>query len=311
LTVRADTTVPEAWTKAAPVTDVDTAPDGSIRLLLIDESAAGNYLPWAAVEKKLVKDNPLVVAFAPAADGYGRHAKFVLPTAVYPEALDDIPGPVDSPRALFRLSVPLVPAPTGVVNPPEFIAKAAGIDAGSALRERADAIQKSGRGALFAYAGGNSTPVKEVKPDDFWKALNEGGCWIDDPGKAGVQPAAAFSAPRGSAAAAQKGRPTEPDLPLNVLFVAAPTGLISPILSKIYQESNMRPARNAAALHPDTARACGLEAGGRAAMETSLGRREVEVTVDDSVPPGAVAVAAGPEVLDICGAFARARVVRA
>jgi menaquinone reductase, molybdopterin-binding-like subunit len=313
LTARGEAPAPEAWKKAAPVAELDSAPDGAIRVLLIDESAPGDYIPWAAIEPKLVRDNPVVVAFAASREGYGRHAHFVLPTAVYPEVLDDIPAPVDSPAAAFRISAPLVAAPAGLVNPSEFIAKAAGIDAGNALRERSDAIHKSGRGALFTYAGGNSTPVKDVKPDDFWKALNEGGCWMDNPRGAGFQPAAGFTpgTPRGSTAAAQKGRPTDAGLPLAVILVEAPTALISPILSKLYQESNLRAARHGAALHPDSARACGLGAGGRAALETLIGRCEVEVTVDPSVPPGAVAVAAGPEVLDICGAFARARVVRA
>jgi len=39
-----------------------------------------------------------------------------------------------------------------------------------ALRERADAILKAGRGTLFTYADAKSTPVKELKPEDFWKA---------------------------------------------------------------------------------------------------------------------------------------------
>ena len=36
---------------------------------------------------------------------------------------------------------------------------------------------------LFTYADGKSTPVKDVKPDDFWKALNKGACWMDDRGE--------------------------------------------------------------------------------------------------------------------------------
>ena len=46
----------------------------------------------------------------------------------------------------------------------------------------------------------------------------------------------------------------------------------------------------------------------RAVLETSLGRCEILVVVDSSVPPGVVQVAAAPEAIDICGAFARCRV---
>jgi anaerobic selenocysteine-containing dehydrogenase len=61
-------------------------------------------------------------------------------------------------------------------------------------------------------------------------------------------------------------------------------------------------------MHPETARSCGDAEGGRAVLETSLGKCEILVVVDSSVPPGVVQVAAAPEIVDICGAFARARV---
>ena len=52
----------------------------------------GDYIPWNAIAPKLVPDNPVVVAFAWSRNGYGRHAQFTLPTAVYPEMTGDISG---------------------------------------------------------------------------------------------------------------------------------------------------------------------------------------------------------------------------
>ena len=73
-------------------------PDGSIRVLLIDESAPGGHIPWSAIERKLVARNPVVVAFAWSREGYGRHAQFALPTAVYPETDQTTFRPaIDSP----------------------------------------------------------------------------------------------------------------------------------------------------------------------------------------------------------------------
>jgi hypothetical protein len=43
-------------------------------------------------------------------------------------------------------------------------------------------------------------------------------------------------------------------------------------------------------------------------LETALGKCQISVVLDSSVPPGVVQVAAAPEIVDICGAFARARV---
>ncbi len=322
IVARPETPVPDAWRKsAAPVTDLADLPDHSIRVLLIDESAPGEYLPWRDIEKKLVRDQPLVVAFAWSRMGYGRYAHYVLPTAVYPEIADDIPPAIDSPAAAFRLTAPLLPPPAGVVNPAAFIAERAKLAAGDALRERADAIHKAGRGILFTYADAKSTPVKEVKPDDFWKALNEGACWIDDAwggrprphadALVGLRPKAGRGAGRGPGGPPHT--PADADLPLIVSLTescasAAPG---SPILSKLYQESGLRLAPNQAALHSSTARACGIPGGGRAVLQTRYGNCAIDAIVDPAIPPGMVQVAARPGILDVCAPGARAKVVRA
>ena len=313
LVARREAPVPESWKNAAPERGLASVPDGSIRALFIDESVPGGYIPWSAIEKKLVRDNPVVVTFAWSHEGYGRHAQFALPTAVYPELTGDIPPAIDSPAATFRISASLVAPPSGMVDPSGFIAKAAGIDAGNALQERAGAIRKSGRGTLFTYADGKSTPVKELKPDDFWKALNLGACWLDDPvGRAGVptpfvgQPA--FLASPLEAPPAYDAR----TLPLVVAFSEGRVvTLSSPLMSKLYQDSDLRLAPNTAVLHPDTARASGVEGGARAVLQTQYGNCAIGVILDPSVPGGMVEVAAGPEVLDVCGAFTRAKVVPA
>jgi hypothetical protein len=300
---RQEAPVPEHWKNCAPVTDLAAVPDGAIRTLIIDESAPGDYVPWNAIRRKLVADNPVVITFGWTPDGYGRHSLFVLPTAVYPETLEDIPAAIDSPAAVFRMAVPLVAAPPGVVNPADFVARAVGIDASNALRERADAIRKAGHGVLFSSADGTSRPAAQVPPDDFWKALLEGACWMDTEGRRSAPPAIDMTGP--------EARPSE-DARLPLVAVLAETALAtvppSPLMTKLHQESNLRLGRSRAALHPETARSCGSAEGGRAVLETSLGRCEILVVVDSSVPPGVVQVAAAPEAIDICGAFARCRV---
>jgi hypothetical protein len=80
----------------------------------------------------------------------------------------------------------------------------------------------------------------------------------------------------------------------------------SPILSKVYQESNLRLAPNHVAMNPG----CGLEDGAPAILETLLGKCRVGVTLDAGIPPGVVQVSATPAVLDMCAAGSRAKVVR-
>ena len=116
------------------------------RVLLIDESSAVQYIPWHQIERKLVRENPVVVTFAATRGGYARHAQYALPTAVYPEVIDDIAPAVDTVHPTFRISVPLVAPPAGLANPAEFAGALAGIDASNALRERADAIHQSAKG---------------------------------------------------------------------------------------------------------------------------------------------------------------------
>ena len=291
LVTRRETPVPEAWKKAVPETALSAVADGSLRALLIDESVPGDYLPWPSIERKLAP-GAVVVAFSWSRDGYGRYTKFILPAPVYPEAFDDIPAPVDSVTALFRLGTPLVQPPAGVVAPAEFIGKLAGMDTAGALRERADAISRSGRGSVFQSAVGKTVALKQLAPDEFWKALNEGACWIDERDAKAAPPVLRLS--------------EQAALPVAVAEQRGAAALVSPLMSKLHEESNLRLPRRGVALHPSS----GLADGARAMLETNCGRLEVAVTLDSSVPPGLVQAAAGPELFDVCGGETRARVVR-
>jgi hypothetical protein len=308
IVARRETPVPESWKKAAPVTDLASVPDGSIRVLLIDESAVDGYLSWGTIKRKLVRDNPLIVTFAWSRQGYGRYAQYALPTAVYPEVFDDIPPAIDSVAAAFRIAVPLVTPPAGMVNPSEFIGGLAGVPAADALRQRADAIHKAGRGTLFTYAGAKSAALKDVKPDDFWKALNEGGCWLDAVDEKRGKPILPDTGDKITGATES----TE-DLPLVAITceTRAAAAPLSPLMSKLYQESNLRLSPNHAVLNPVTARACGVAEGARAILQTRCGNAQIEISIDSGVPPGVVKVAAGAGMIDLCGASTRAKVVAA
>jgi len=306
LVSRREAPVPDEWKKAAPVSDLASVRDGSIGVLLIDESVTGDAPPWSAIQPKLA-DKAVVVTFAWSKDGYGRQATFTLPTAVYPETVDDIPPAVDSPAAAFRLSAAWIAPPDGVANPADFVGALAGIAAKDALQERAAAIRKSGRGSLFVPSGATSTqtgtPARDVKPDDFWKMLQAGATWIDD--------VDANAAPPKLDLAALPAEAPNQVLPL-VVAVTEPDApaLVSPLLSKLYQESNLHLPPQSVALHPSDARSCGVETGSHARLETGCGSIAVDVIVDPDVPPGVVEVAGGAGIRKICGASSRARVVR-
>jgi len=209
--------------------------------------------------------------------------------------------------AAFRIAAPLVAPPAGMVNPSEFIGGLAGLPAADALRERADAIHKAGRGTLFTYAGAKSTALREVKPDDFWKALNEGGCWLDAVDEKRDKPILPDMAAPGATESSTE------DLPLVAITceTRAAAAPLSPLMSKLYQESNLRLSPNHAVLNPVTARACGVGDGARAILQTRCGSAQIEISIDSGVPPGVVKVAAGAGMIDLCGASTRAKVVAA
>ena len=299
---RREAPIPEAWKKAAPVNEMAAAPDRAIRLLLIDESLPGGCVPWQDIQPKLAAD-AVVVVFSSSSEGYARHAQYVLPAPVYPEAAEDIGPAIDTVAAVFRIAAPLIAAVVPVVNPGGLVARIAGLPQTDPLRERADAIHKTGRGMLLSYADGKSTPMKEVTADDFWKTLNQGGCWMDSTGKK--------AAPHGLGRSVTSPTPHD-DLPLMVVAAEVRRGgLESPLMSKLERESNLRMTANRVVISPADARSNGIESGGRCVLETACGRLSVVAMIDAGVPAGVVEVAGGPRMADLCGASQRARVVRA
>lgn len=222
---RREAPVPAHWKTAAAATPLDAVPDRSIGVLLIDESVCDGYFPWNVLEPKLAT-RAVVVTFASSPSGYGQFAQFTLPSAVYPEATDDLAAAIDSLSPSFRLSSSLVAPPPGVLDPAHFVARVAGLRSTDTLRERADAICESGRGVLRTYSDEKEIPVKRVTPDAFWKALNEGARWEDS--EDSVEPVV--------------WRPSAAPAPVVALTweMRGARRPLSPVLSKLYQESNLR-----------------------------------------------------------------------
>jgi hypothetical protein len=143
-----------ATVQAAPdygIAELAAVPNGSIGVLYIDESNPGEYVPWPEIAPKLAP-GAVTIAFTWSPAGYARHAKFVLPVAVFPEALDDLPN--------GRVTTPLLKPPAGVVDPVEFIAQASLADA---LKEVKPSPQSGWltpyTGALDATAAALSTKL--------------------------------------------------------------------------------------------------------------------------------------------------------
>ena len=297
---RREPPVPKEWKTAAPVTRLAAVPDGSLRALLIDESVPGAHVPWAEIQPKLAPD-AVVVAFAWSRDGYAqpchtRPADRCVPRSVGRSA----GGRGFAPVAEFRLTVPLTPArPMAWSIPRNSSARWPDWTPRRPCRSAPRPSTRAAVDVLRTYADGKSTAVKETRFDDFWKALNAGGCWTDEVRDSGNAPK-----PGDSSAPA--------DDPVGLwpfrLAIDGPesAGLLSPLMGKLSQESRLRLGTHRAAMHPR----CGFEDGARAAIETPYGRCSIQVALDAGVPPGVVLVAGRPDIADIRSADGRARVVR-
>jgi hypothetical protein len=214
-------------------------------------------------------------------------------------------------RASFAVAAPLLSPPTGIVDPVEIVSTLFSTSGTSErfLRARVEAIRKRGRGTLFSYQDGSHADVDSFdSPEKFWNTLVAGAVWLDDMKPAGPLPGVSMlgkgsegglrmreSALRAERAAAA----VDHRFPLVLLpFTYASgcgVGQISPLLTKVYQESGLRFTSDTAVIEPATAAAAGLEDGDVARVETPRGSLKMRVTLDSSVLPGVIQVSVGPD----------------
>jgi anaerobic selenocysteine-containing dehydrogenase len=285
----------------APESAIAEAPDGSIRVLIVDDTRAAGTWCWSAIERKLATTH-IVVAMTEFLEGAARHADFAVPAPAYLEAVEDAPAPPDVPAAMFSLAGALLKPPPNAVEGADFLNRIAGGGAALAdmLKQRVAAIHASRRGEVFHYADGTRTAVRDVKSaDDLWKALEEGGCWIDRQPIAHAKLRVTILGGAGDRVLeAAAGRlPADALFPLALVpygWRGAAGGAVSPIMSKLYQESTVRMGGDVIELHPDTARRCGVADGEVAIVETRCGGCTRKVRINDAVMPGVLQAEVGP-----------------
>jgi hypothetical protein len=108
---------------------------------------------------------------------------------------------------------------------------------------------------------------------------------------------AAAAAVEGLAAGLGEPATGEADLGL-VAFAArgtAGTTPVSPLLTKLYQESDLRPSATTAAMSRTTAERLGLVHRQPVRIESAAGAVRAELRIDPTLPPGRIALAAGPD----------------
>ncbi len=289
-------------------------PDGSVHLLIVDESAAA-AIPWQILEKKLASEKSVVVSIASHLVGQTKCANYVVPSPTYLESLRDVHSPEGSVFASLSVSSPLIKVPAGVIEPASFLQKlaaAAGVPASPSisspedlLKKHVDALYRSRRGHVFVYANKETVDISKIESSEqLWKLLVDGGVWIDtsaEPAqrllffghrKENYARMKTFIEERKQSAGKRTG-----GFPLALMPFRAcgDVGEISPLMTKLYQESGLRAMSNRAMINPGTGAMFNLIDGAPAIVSTQKGKMKVDVRFDESVMPSVLFVSAGPD----------------
>jgi anaerobic selenocysteine-containing dehydrogenase len=297
--------VPEASHEApGAVASLAEVPAGSVRVVLLDAADDGRALPWAALARTLVP-GALVVSLSPFESGFARQAALLLPGPAPLEAPDEVLPSADAAVASYGLAPALRPPPAGATDAITLIQKLAaalGVSVPLAsleerLRQRAAAVQACGRGRFVARSETQWTDAAVASPESAWETLAQGGTWIDD-----AAPAPNVSRPPRPPSAGALGRwaavepPTE-GLALVAFASRGTAGVtpVSPLMTKLYQESDLRPSTTVATMSPGTALALGIGDRRRVRIESAAGAVLAELRHDATLPDGRLALAAGPD----------------
>jgi menaquinone reductase, molybdopterin-binding-like subunit len=307
-------------TPAEPVF-LSGVPDHSIGVLILDSAEDGSSLPWKALEKKLVPDRPVVIALSAFAAGIAMHADWIVPAPAFMESHEEVLPSHAASAASYSVSFPLLPAPTGTLNALGYVralAQAGGIPLQGEidtlgledlLKRRAASLYQYGRGEVFSYPKRSSAPVRAFSDAAaLWKAMSEGCIWSESATKAPAdfQFRLLGRDPGGYArlAAMDKGRLPAPgsqadSFPLVLMpfgwQASSATGQVSPVMGKLFGESNLRPPEGEVRVHPATAAQYGLRNGGPVVVETASAVWRGKALLMNSVMPGVVLAPVGPD----------------
>lgn len=289
--------------KTKPAFSLDEVPDHSLRLLIIDSAESGYVVSSDMVRRKMRKNDGQIVALASTLTPLAAAADIIIPVAAPFERIDEAPHAPSAGRDTFSLSLPLHPERAGSDDPLSFLVRLATsadrpplsqTTTGALLRHRSDAIYTSRRGRVFLPADRSTVAVTQVdSADRIWQHFHAGGCWIDD--SSDISSRTTFTFP------VRENERVQP-VPMDHQIVLMPfgwkaataTALVSPTMSKLFQESAIRDLEGIALISPATASEHGLEDAAPARISTARGSMEVKIRLDAAVRPGVVHAAVGP-----------------
>jgi anaerobic selenocysteine-containing dehydrogenase len=284
----------------SPISQWTKIPDHSISVLIVDDADSGYAIPWRLIEQKLIPGNDCVISFSSTLNEISAHADYLIPAPAHFETLRDVPNTAGINVASFALSSPLLKKQEGTVEPLDVIREIShrlniSLDIPSheeILKSKVQAMHSQKRGSLFVYSNQHSIPVSDIaSPEELWIKLLEGGMWIDEPLRQTQQ--RKFTMQISSDQPAMTKTSDLQMIPYGWKG-ATSTAQISPILSKVFQETELRENNGTVRINPVTAHQLGLTANGVATLSTKNGSTMVRVKISNSVRPDIVEAAVAP-----------------
>ncbi|HTX99332.1 MAG TPA: hypothetical protein VMG09_04885 [Bacteroidota bacterium] len=296
-------------TLAPPVSLTDVT-DHSIDILLVDAAEDGCWLPWPVIDRKLKPVNALVVSLSPFDAGLARHADIVIPTSAPLEQWEDVPAPVDAPQTGFALSAPLMAAPEGTITAADVIRRlslgtGAGIDGAAPLdviKDHVKMLYDQKRGAV--QTGSTRVAVKDIaSADALFEQLGNGGAWFDDTKSPTPALLASLNPPYTAPPTVEENRVPGARAGKKGSIILVPcatkgtagTGETSPVLSKLFQESTLRPFGANVFVNPVTMDDAGIKDGEAITVTTAGSSASAVAHIDATVMPGIALFPVGPD----------------
>jgi hypothetical protein len=271
--------------------------------MIIDESLSGLRGEEDVIRQKLVEEDGVILSLSPFVIPRPYATQYVLPSPVFGETVTDLVAADEGGRSVYAVTLPLRDAAeefTDTFALCDLLGRALrcnlpaeGKEPLDLLKERLSRALASGRGTVFSGATGESTPASAaLSVEEVWPAVAGGGCWVD--GASLDRPVRRVNTSR-----VLEGMPSAPSTfsveasdasPL--LFVRAEDPsmrqavAISPLVSKLYQESNLRLNRDVALVHPVTAKQFGLSEGQRVVLQAESGTFRVRIALSNALRPG-------------------------
>lgn len=281
------------------VTPLNDLPDDSIGTLFIDGADSGHVIPWTLIERKLRSEASLVVSFSSVLDPLTAHADVLIPAPAPFEMLQEAPQTQTSSVPTFSLSAPLLKQNSDTVDPItvlQQLAKRMNLDVAisdneAALKETVDRLHQQKRGTVTSYADNSTQSVKEIASSDaLWNILMTGGIWVGETKKQSALKPVTLSL-KGPGAEING---TGPLLLATGCYGSLHAAQLSPVMSKMFQETELRPVNGMVALSPVTAQQHGLTHDGHAELTTSAGSQKVQIKISPAIRPGILEAAIGP-----------------